>query len=79
MPENHFNACKSIIDKLQHVQNTAACTISKTSRTSHITPVLKQLQWLSVKYCAQYKILVRIYKALNDQSPAYMSGLLKVH
>ena len=45
----------NIIDKLQRVQNTAARITTRTSRHSHITPVLKEY----------------IYDALNDHSPTW--------
>ena len=35
----------TLIGKLQRVQNTAARIITRTSRHSHITPVLKELHW----------------------------------
>ena len=46
------------INKLQHIQNTAARTVTRTSRQSHITPILKDLHWLPVKYRVQFKIQI---------------------
>ena len=62
----------ALIDKLQRVQNTAARIITRTSRHSHITPVLRELHWLPIQYRIQYKILVHTYNALNDRSPLYI-------
>ena len=39
---------KSLLHGLQVAQNTAARLISRTSRTDHITPVLKSVYWLPV-------------------------------
>lgn len=70
---------KAILNKLQHVQNTAARLITRTSRHSHITPVLKQLHWLPVQYRVQFKMLVTVYKALHGESPVYIQNLLHVY
>ena len=37
---------KTILNKLQNVQNTAARVVTKTSRYCHKTPILKELHWL---------------------------------
>ena len=68
-----------VIGRLQNVQNTAARLISKSSRYSHITPVLKELHWLPVMYRIRFKILVHIFKALHDESPDYIRQLLQVY
>ena len=67
------------LDRLQLVQNTAARIITKTSRYSHITPVLKELHWLPIKYYVQYKILLHTFKALNNQAPIYVTNMLQVY
>ena len=59
------------MNKLRRVQNMAARIVTRTARHNHITPVLKKLYWLSVKYRGQYKLLVHMYKALHDQYPVY--------
>lgn len=70
---------KTILNKLQKVQNTAARIISRTSRYNHITPILKELHWLPVQYRIQHKILTHTYKALNNQSPMYTKDLLQIY
>jgi hypothetical protein len=40
----------SELTKLQKVQNVAARLITKTPFQEHITPILKNLHWLPVKY-----------------------------
>ena len=70
---------KTTLNKIQHVQNTAARLITRTSRRSHITPVLKDLHWLPIQYRIQCKILVKTYKALQGQSPLYVRNLLQVY
>ena len=67
------------INKLQRVQNTVAWIVTRTSRYSHITPVLKNLHWLPVNYRVQFKILMHTYKALHGQAPGYISDMLNVY
>ena len=69
----------TLMHKLQRVQNTAARIVTRTSRCSHITPVLKELHWLPLKYRVQYKTLTFTYKALHEQSPDYIRDMLKVY
>lgn len=70
---------KTVLNKLQIVQNTAARIITRTSRSSHITLVLKELHWLPVQYRIHFKILTHTYKALHGQSPEYVSSILEVY
>ena len=67
------------ISKLQRVQNTAARIVTITARHNHITPVLKKLHWLPVKYRAQFKLLVHTHKALHDRSPVYLRDMLQMY
>jgi len=67
------------INKLQHIQNTAARIVTRTSRRNHITPILKDLHWLPVKYRVQFKILMHTYKAPHEQAPRYISDMLTVY
>ena len=60
--------CK--IKKLQHIQNIAARIVTRTRRSEHITPVLKQLHWLPVSYRIKFKVLLYTYKALNGCAPS---------
>ena len=43
---------------------------------SHITPVLKSLHWLPVKYRSAFKTATIIYKHLNTGVPKYFSQYL---
>lgn len=67
------------IDKLQRIQNCAARLITKTRKHDHITPVLKQLHWLPIKYRIEFKILLLVFKALNGKGPSYLVDLLEPH
>lgn len=65
------------INKLQRIQNAAAKVIAGLRKHDHVTPTLINLHWLPVLYRIDYKILVLVYKALNDLAPEYISSLLK--
>ncbi len=67
---------KSQLYKLQKVQNTAARIICLTTKRDHITPSLKFLHWLPVKYRIDFKILCMVYKCLHGQAPQYLCDLI---
>ena len=60
---------KREIDKLQRVQNCAACLVLGTRKSDHITPVMKDLHWLPIGACIDFKILLLTFKILNDLAP----------
>lgn len=70
---------KSLIQKLQRVQNAAARLISRTRKRDHISPVLVQLHWLPVEYRLQYKVILYTFKAVHGTAPAYINDLISVH
>ena len=65
---------KTILNKLQNVQNTATRVVTKTFGYCHITPILKELHWLPLQYRVQYKILTHTYKALHEQSQSKLKS-----
>jgi hypothetical protein len=71
------NLPKSLLNRLQMVQNTCARLVTRMSRRSHITPVLIKLHWLPVEYRTAYKVLLYTYKALNDLAPPYICELIE--
>ena len=68
----------SYIIKLQRVQNAAARLISNTKRFDHISPVMKDLHWLPVKYRIMFKLVVYTFKALHGSAPTYIHQLIRV-
>ena len=64
------------INRLQGIQNTAARIVSRTRKYDHITPVLQDLHWLPVRFRIEYKILLFVYKAMNDLGPSYLKEVL---
>ena len=64
------------IDKIQRVQNAAARLISGTKKYASITPILIKLHWLPVIARIEYKILLTVFKSLNNLATEYISELL---
>jgi len=56
--------------RLQAMQNAAVLLITGTRRQDHITPVLRQLQWLQR---VEFKAAVMMFKVLNSRAPPYLS------
>ena len=65
--------------KMQRLQNTCTHIITRTSRRSHITPILKELHRLPVHCRIQYKIMSQTFRAIHHQAPDYLSGLLSIY
>ena len=47
---------ESSLNLLQRAQNTGARIITRSRKSTHITPVLRFLHWLPVRYRIDYKI-----------------------
>ena len=62
--------------KLQHVQNFAARIISGKRKFDHITPVLRDLQWLSVRQQLYLGDAVFAFKCMTGCAPDYLRSKL---
>jgi hypothetical protein len=60
-----LNLPRSQLDRLQLILNTAARAVSKSSRFTHISPVLKSLHWLKIDQRIQYKVLSLTYNLFS--------------
>ena len=67
---------KHLINRLQKIQNSVARIVTRTSRSSHITPVLKFLHWLPVQYRINFKLCCITHRALSLKEPHYLNSLL---
>uniref|UniRef100_A0A8C6MBL6 Reverse transcriptase domain-containing protein n=1 Tax=Nothobranchius furzeri TaxID=105023 RepID=A0A8C6MBL6_NOTFU len=67
---------RTSLNRLQVVQNACARLLTKSSKHTHITPLLLQLHWLPVNFRVHFKILVLVYRALHGQAPSYIGDLL---
>ena len=63
------------IKKLQSVQNFAARIIGGLRKYDHVTPILKELQWIPVKKHLFYRDAVLAFKCMNGLVPNYLSSL----
>ena len=63
--------------KLQRVQNAAARLVTKSRKHEPTTPILKTLHWLPIRQRINFKILLFVYKCLNELAPGYLTELLE--
>ena len=68
---------KKELSRLQLVQNSAARTLTRSNRRTHISPILKALHWLPVSSRINFKILVLTFRAIHGQAPPYISDLIQ--
>ena len=57
------------VARLQRIQNNAARLVMKKRKRDHVTPLLKELHWLPVKFCYQYKIATLVYRHFEESLP----------
>ena len=67
------NTSKKNISKLQKVQNFAARIITGGRKFDHITPVLRELNWLSVQSHVKYILGILAFKCIKGLAPSYLS------
>ena len=53
--------------------------VTRTKKSEHISPVLYDLHWLTVKNRIIFKILLITFKALHGLAPGYLSDLITPH
>ena len=64
--------------KLQSIQNTLPRIVTNHRKYAHVTPILKQLHWLPIKYRCMFKTATLVYKFLHSGSPTYFQPLLSL-
>ena len=67
---------RSLILRLQKVQNNAARLILRISKREHISPHLASLHWLPIDSRTKYKLACICYNSMSTNSPPYLSDLL---
>ena len=72
-----YGILEHAIKKLQRVQNLAARVVTRSSKYISITPTLKKLHWLPVKYRIIFKVVLLTFKALHGLAPNYLRTLLQ--
>lgn len=84
---SHLDYCNALLfgvpkyqtDRLQKVLNAAARLIFRISKFDYISSALFHLHWLPVAYRVHFKLLLLVYKALNNQGPQYIKEFLQAH
>ena len=68
-----LHACT--ISKPRRLQNSAARVVTRSHKFDHITPILRDLHWLSVSKRITFKVLTLTYRALHRLAPDYIADL----
>ena len=71
-----IGSTKYNLQKLQKIQNMCCHIISKVRKYDPITPHLRNLHWLKIEQCIEYKISVVLYKCVHNLTPGYLKDLL---
>ena len=45
---------------------------SPTRPVDHITPILRQLYWLPIRQCIEFKLAMLVFKTLHGSAPQYL-------
>ena len=71
-----YSCSKMQLKKLQYVQSTAARIVTQTHKFDHIEPGLFDLQCLHVSHRIILKLILLVFKSLNNLSPSYLADRL---
>ena len=58
--------------------NASARLVYCAPKYCHITPLLRELHWLPVRMCIDFKILLITFKILQGFAPSYLKNLVSV-
>jgi len=73
-----FGISERLMNRLQSVQNAAACLVTGTRRSDHISPVLRQLHWLPVRQRVDFKVVTLVHQSLSVISPPYLADVCRL-
>lgn len=74
----YYGLPKYLVKRLQYIQNCAARLVVKSRKFDHITPAFVKLHWLPVRFRIVFKILLIVYKCLNNMAPEYLADAIKL-
>ena len=63
------------LDRLQQVINAAARVIYRRPKYDHISDVLQDLNWLREPQRIEFKLCLKVYKALRNLAPSFLAEL----
>ena len=61
-----------LMTKLHSFQNAAAQLISKSAKFDPVTPIIRDLHWMPVRWRADFKMETLVYKCLHGLAPPYL-------
>ena len=73
-----YSLTNSNLNKLQKVQNAAARVVLKLRKRDSIRLELINLHWLRIRERIIFKVIVFVFKCLNEMAPVELSSLLIV-
>jgi len=62
-----------LMDRLQSVLNAAARLVFSARKYDHITPLLRELHWLSYPERIAYRVAVLAFRCQHSLAPSYLS------
>ncbi|XP_068240284.1 uncharacterized protein [Palaemon carinicauda] len=70
---------KQQLQRIQRLQNFAAKVIDgKAKKYDHATPILNNLQWLTIKQKIDFYVCVMIFNVLHNLIPPWLFNLIRV-
>ena len=83
---SHFDYCNALLyglpavtrNKFQRLQNRTAKMVLRRRYCDSSTQALYELHWLPISYRVQFKIIVLVFKCLQNKAPKYLIGLLEI-
>ncbi|XP_068759144.1 uncharacterized protein [Montipora capricornis] len=69
-------ACQ--LNKMQRVLNAAARLVCKAPRYLHVTPLLRELHWLSIRQRVNFKIILFAFKAIHGIAQPNIPELISI-
>ena len=63
------------LQRLQKTQNHAARLITRTRKRDHISPVLRELHWLTIEKRITFKMMTLTHKCVYGGAPSYLREL----
>ena len=70
---------KSVIERLQKVQNAAARVVLKLRKRDPIRQEMSNLHWLRITERILFKVIVMTFKCINNMGPVELSSLITFH
>jgi len=61
------------LNRLQHVLHAAALLVFGARKFDHVTPLLRELHWLSVPERITFKLATLVFHCLHGTAPAYFA------